>query len=152
MFTDRVPADDETKQIGWWKSTFARIDNAQMLEEHIYIAQSNGTFRCPPKGYTTAFVNPFVGYFSALEPLANDNYTIKYVYTGQGTDDEEIGEVENFPADEFDSDTDFDISSDIQGVEGVKQSDNWYDMQGRKLYNKPNKGVYIHNGQKVIIY
>jgi hypothetical protein len=30
--------------------------------------------------------------------------------------------------------------------------DNWYDLNGRKLQGKPTrKGVYIQNGQKVVV-
>ena len=32
------------------------------------------------------------------------------------------------------------------------QSDNWYDLNGRKLQSAPNrKGIYIHNGKKVVM-
>ncbi len=38
----------------------------------------------------------------------------------------------------------------IRGVKSVEvKSDQWYDLQGRRLPGKPlRKGLYIHNGQK----
>lgn len=146
---------DENKQIGWWKGTFKRIDNAQMTEENIYIAQSTGKFRCPPKGYTTAYVNPFVGYFSALEPLDKDRYTIKYVYTGQGDgdDDDETGIVEDFPADAFDSEFDMDDITDVKSVQGTRykiQDGASYNLSGQKV-TEGYKGIIIKNGKKIVI-
>ena len=149
-----MSAADGNRQIGWWKGTFSRIDNPQMTAENIYIAQSNGTYRCPPKGYTTAYINPFVGYFSALEPLKDDRYTIKYVYTGQGDgDDDETGEVEDFPADEFDSDTDFDDPSGIKemsDVTGRKEDGRRYNLSGQKV-SEYYRGIIIRNGKKIVI-
>lgn len=46
------------------------------------------------------------------------------------------------------------ISTDIDQVTSNKYqvtSDDWYTMDGRKLSGKPNaKGIYIHNGKKVL--
>ena len=43
---------------------------------------------------------------------------------------------------------------DVSGIEGVEtareQSSYYYDLQGRRIIN-PIKGLYIHNGQKVIV-
>jgi hypothetical protein len=41
----------------------------------------------------------------------------------------------------------------IDAIENVTiDNEGWYDMQGRKLQAKPNrKGIYIHNGKKVVV-
>lgn len=41
----------------------------------------------------------------------------------------------------------------IDAIENVTiDNEGWYDLQGRKLQAKPNrKGIYIHNGKKVVI-
>ena len=41
----------------------------------------------------------------------------------------------------------------IDAIENVTiDNEGWYDLQGRKLQAKPNRGgIYIHNGQKVVI-
>ena len=47
-------------------------------------------------------------------------------------------------------------NSNTTGIEEVRSeevnSEKWYDMNGRPLQSKPTKkGLYIHNGQKVVI-
>ena len=49
-------------------------------------------------------------------------------------------------------------NGDVTGIEDVRdmmsdgRGENWYDLNGRKLQQKPTrKGVYLNNGQKVII-
>ena len=41
----------------------------------------------------------------------------------------------------------------IDAIENVTiDNEGWYDLQGRKLQAKPNrKGIYIHNGKKVVV-
>ena len=43
----------------------------------------------------------------------------------------------------------------IEGVRGLMSDDrgeNWYDLNGRRLQSKPSqKGVYLHDGRKVVI-
>ncbi len=141
---------DGSKQIGWWAGTFKRIENDQIFKDNIYIAQKDKTFQYPPKGYTNAFTYPFVAYFSALEPLDFIIAQPKYIHTENGDED---GDVTDFPADEFDSDVDY---GDETGITPVIQTidadgtERYYDLQGRQLSGKPNKGVYIYKGKKVI--
>ena len=43
---------------------------------------------------------------------------------------------------------------DVKGNNGIKEvsDDNWFTPDGRKLNGKPNvKGIYIHNGRKIVI-
>ena len=42
----------------------------------------------------------------------------------------------------------------IDAIENVTiDNEGWYDMQGRKLQSAPNrKGIYIHNGRKVVVH
>jgi hypothetical protein len=43
-------------------------------------------------------------------------------------------------------------TSIIPGIDVDQNSETWYDMNGRRLQGKPaRKGVYIHNGKKVVI-
>ena len=41
----------------------------------------------------------------------------------------------------------------IDAIENVTiDNEGWYDLQGRKLQSAPNrKGIYIHNGKKVVV-
>ena len=50
------------------------------------------------------------------------------------------------------------LNGDTTGIEDVRglmsdgEGENWYDLNGRRLQSKPSqKGVYLHNGHKVII-
>ena len=40
----------------------------------------------------------------------------------------------------------------VNGKSSNGKSDEWYDLQGRKLEGKPTqKGIYINNGKKVVV-
>ena len=141
---------DGTKNIGWWAGTFKRMNNNEMLEEKAYIIQSNGTFRCSAEKYSYMYIYPFRGYFSASEPLDSEIYKMKFIQTENGV---ETGEETDFPADEFDSDCNIEDATGIYTMSDVrsKMEEVYFDLQGRKLSGKPNKGIYIQNGKKIII-
>ena len=142
---------DGTKDVGLWVGTFKRMNNNEMLEEKAYIIQSNGTFRCSAEKYSYMYIYPFRGYFSASEPLDSEIYQMKFIRTENGV---EIGEETDFPADMFDSDGDFDGETGITTLNaerGTLNNDSVYTLDGRKLSGKPNKGIYIQNGKKIII-
>ena len=146
-----MSAADENTQIGEWKGTFKTIDNDEMIAENNYIGQRGRKFQCQLKGKTGSWTSPFVGYFSSLEELGCDVFKMKFVYTEQGAGDE--GEVTDFPADEFDSDFEFDdVETGISTINRHADShDRYYDLQGRQVIGQPSKGVYIKNGKVVIV-
>jgi len=49
------------------------------------------------------------------------------------------------------------FGDDVTGIETMeavrgKMSDDWYDLQGRRLNGKPTRsGIYVNNIQKVVI-
>ena len=52
----------------------------------------------------------------------------------------------------------FEMNGDVTGIEDVRckmsdgRGDNWYDLNGRRLQQKPaQKGVYLNNGRKVVV-
>ena len=142
---------DASKQMGWWCGTFKYLTNEELVDAKAYVIQKNGTFRLYEKLYASRpYVNPFRAYFSALEPIGSV-YQMKFIRTENG---EESGDVTDFPADEFDFDFDLD---DETGIKAIRQLDylqfdnSIYDLQGRQLSSKPNKGIYIQNGKKIII-
>jgi len=144
---------DNTKPIGGWMGTFKRIENDEMIEKNVFVGTGTGKFRCPTKGYKGAFTNPFVGYFTPLEALANDRYIVKYVCTGQADDEE--GEVTDFPSKLYDSDFDFeDDATGIPMVSGSKiqfsGNDEIYNLNGQRV-NTYYRGIVIKNGKKIFI-
>jgi hypothetical protein len=85
-----------------------------------------------------------------MEPLDFIIAQTKYIHTENG---EESGDVADFPADEFDSDGEFGEATGISPVIQTIDADgteHYYDLQGRQLNGKPNKGIYIYKGKKVI--
>jgi hypothetical protein len=141
---------DAIKQVGWWCGTFKRIYRDELLEKNAYIPQYDGKFKPAHKEDGNIFLGAFCPYFSALEPLGIEEFQVKYIHTENG---EEIGDVTDFPADEFD--IDFGIENEM-GIETIGQSgklqfdNSIYDLQGRRV-SQPTKGLYIVNGKKVVI-
>ena len=145
-----VKNTDRTKELGYWCANFRKLTNEELVEHKAYVIQKNGTFELFEKIYASRpYVNPFRAYFSAIEPIGSV-YKIKFIQTENG---EETGEETDFPADEFDSDCDIDEATGIHTMsEGrSKKEEVYFDLQGRKLSGKPNKGLYIQNGKKIII-
>ena len=139
---------DATKQMGWWTTSFKTLDNDRLIEENAYILQKDGMIKCVSKKYSNVTFIPFRSYFSALEPLTVKDFFVRYIPTENGV---EPGNVIDFPADEFDSDGDLSDEKDILSVPlDIQYDSHYYDLQGRPLNNKPNKGVYIHHGRKYI--
>ena len=142
---------DASKEMGWWCGTFKRLENEELVEHKAYVIQKNGTFRLFERVYASRpYVSPFRAYFSALEPIGSV-YQLKFIRTENG---EEVGDVTDFPADLFDSDFDLDGETGITTLNverGTLNDDSWYTLDGRKLSGKPNKGIYIRNGKKIII-
>jgi len=142
---------DHGKQIGWWKGTFKKIDNDGAIAENAHIIQNDGMFKRITKKYPHVYVNPYRGYFSTIETLAFADFFTKYKHTEDGMEE---GDETDFPADEYDVDFVFGdetgLSSIIQTIDSDGTS-HYYDLQGRQLNGKLNKGVYIKNGKKILI-
>ena len=72
-----------------------------------------------------------------------DTSTTIYTLTSQVEDLKKIYKGEVLPLEEY-----------IDGIEQVKlrqPSSISFDLQGRRLNDKPSKGIYIQNGKKVVI-
>ena len=145
---------DASKEMGWWNATFKKLTNEELVENKAYVIQKNGTFELFEKLYASRpYVNPFRAYFSALEPIGSV-YQMKFIRTENG---EEVGDVTDFPADEFYSDSDIDDATGISltpapSPTGEGRSGAWHDLQGRQLSGKPSApGVYVKDGQKIIV-
>ena len=145
-----VKNTDRTKELGYWCANFRKLTNEELVEHKAYVIQKNGTFRLYEKIYDSRpYVNPYRAYFSAMEPIGSV-YQTKFIRTENG---EETGDVIDFPADDFDFDFDIEDATGIHTMSDVrsKMEEVYYDLQGRKLSGKPNKGLYIQNGKKIII-
>lgn len=151
----KVLTVDESKSVGRWAGTFKRINAEEGIKLNAYGMRDDGTFqryRDDYKGYETRYIPMFRGYFEMIEPTGVNGYIIKYLHTENGA---ESGNETDFPTDDYEGyadipDDETAIRPVIQTIDGDGTS-HYYDLQGRPLNGKPNKGVYIQNGKKIII-
>ena len=109
------------------RGTFEGIDNATATELGAYILQSNGNWypvSNATEEYKKAVILPFRAYLLPSARNANPSIPMEL----ENTDG--IDTIETIDAD---------------GTE------HYYDLQGRELPGKPERGIYIHNGKKVVV-
>ena len=152
----------ETKkvEVGTWNGTFDTV-NGSGVE---YALRDNGQWMCMASPY---FINPFRSYVRA-----NDNSWLMYFRQNPDTydysqlnqarsiatrfyseDSDGIGEVAEisgllYVGDVFGNGT-TDITPTIHTIDN-DGTHNYFDLQGRRLNGKPEKGIYIENGKKYI--
>jgi hypothetical protein len=108
--------------------TFDAIDNETAAERGAYILQSDGDWH--PVANSTeaekaATILPFRAYLLPSSHHANDRISM--------------------------------MLEDVTGIDTIETIDNdgthrYYDLNGRELPGKPEKGIYIHNGKKFITH
>ncbi len=145
--------------IGSWRGTFARIDNEEAALKNAFTLNSNGKWyriRSDESRYRNAWVGAFRAYYMPFETPIRNNYSSVFKHWVAGEPEDAIIP---FPSDLFTADTDFSkyddegtgITSPKSSSEG-KNFDVWFTLDGRRLSEKPHaKGLYIHNGNKIII-
>ena len=112
-------------------------------DRHILYLQGNNTLYYPNAPMN---INPFRAYFN-LHGLISDDTSDPYDSDGSSANLRAIMLVNN---DEGDPTGILEIVNG-QMVNG-NFSDGWYDLSGRRLNGKPSApGIYINNGQKLII-
>lgn len=110
------------------KGTTTTIPNSTLYDANkpTYILQSDGKWHKVPENQPKAYIGPFRTYFKATSASATRalNMTLE---------DSEATAVDTVIR-----------TIDVDGTE------HYYDMNGRLLSGKPQKGMYIHNGKKYI--
>jgi hypothetical protein len=102
------------------------------------------------ESHRTAYIPQFRGYFVPLQYQGSDDYDTKFMYIPAG-EDEVNPDWEKLP-DLFAGDIN-DVGTGIKPVIHTIDSDGthlYYDLSGRKLSRKPQRGIYIDNGKKRI--
>jgi hypothetical protein len=109
-----------------FKGTTVEIPNSSLYDANkpAYLLQSDGKWHKAPQNNEKAYVGPFRAYFQATS--SNARVLDMVLEDGETTDIQQIRTV------------------DADGTE------HYYDMNGRQLNGKPQKGMYIHNGKKYI--
>ena len=108
------------------KGTTTTIPNSTLYDANkpAYILQSDGKWHKVPQNQPKAYIGPFRAYFQATS--SNARVLDMVLEDGETTDILQIRTI------------------DADGTE------HYYDMNGRLLSGKPQKGMYIHNGKKYI--
>ena len=109
-----------------FKGTTVEIPNSSLYNATYptYILQSDGKWHKVPQNQPKAYIGPFRAYFQATS--GNARILDMVLEDGEATDIQQIRTI------------------DADGTE------HYYDMNGRQLNGKPQKGMYIHNGKKYI--
>jgi len=124
------PTSDPAAISGFmFKGTTVEIPNSSLYDTNkpAYLLQSDGKWHKVPQNQPKAYIGPFRAYFQATSANATTralNMTIE---------DSETTAVDAVIR-----------TIDADGTE------HYYDMNGRLLSGKPQKGMYIHNGKKYI--
>ena len=110
------------------KGTTTTIPNSSLYDVNkpTYILQSDGKWHKVPEHQPKAYIGPFRAYFQAT--------------TNSGA------RALNMVIDDGEATT---IDAVIRTID-ADGTEHYYDMNGRQLNGKPQKGMYIHNGKKYI--
>lgn len=110
-----------------FKGTLVKIPNAQLYDadKPTYILQSDGKWHQVPSGVEAAYVGAYRAYFQATAKSGARSISMAF-------DEESTTAVQRIH------------TIDADGTE------RYYDLNGRLLPGKPQKGVYIMNGKKYV--
>lgn len=112
-----------------FKGSLVKIPNATLYDAQkpTYLLQTDGCWHQVPKDQSDAFVGPYRAYFQAA---SNSNFAKELRVSFK----------------ELDSPTGVDTIIRTLDSDG---SERYYDINGRRLNGKPQRGLYIHNGKKI---
>ena len=110
-----------------FKGTYVTIPNETLYNENLpaYILQSDGNWHKVPYGEPKAYVGPFRAYFRAKSTSA-----ARALYTSFG-DGDKTG-----------------INQTVVHTIDHDGTEHYYDLNGRRLSDKPQHGLYIYKGKK----
>lgn len=141
-------------QVGWWRGTFAGINNDEGSARHVFGLYADGKWkviRNDTEDYRNGYIPTFRAFYEPLEHQGNWVYDSKFVLSlpgdGLGTN------VGDFPSDTYQGDLpdSYGNTSTVQPVIHIIDRDGtsqYFDLQGRLLDGPPARGTYIHNGKK----
>ena len=143
-------------QVGWWQGTFRTISNDEGSERHVFgmYGANWKIIRNDTETYRKGYIPAFRAFYEPSEFIGNWVYSSKYIYIENGENDDLT--MQDFPADTYDSDLPDYGDDDPSAIRPVIHTidrdgtDRYFDLQGRPLNGKPDKGVYIYKGKKVI--
>ena len=143
----------EAEEVGKWRGTLKKRTNDDCTAQPTYSMDRNmyRYYRNDRPEYRAAWLASFRAAFFAFEPLGRNAYDMTFKQYVAGDDDDPIV---NFPTNDYAPDADFSgYDDETEIILHTIDSDGthrYFDLQGRQLQNRPTKGVYIDNGNKVI--
>ena len=160
-YKDFTAINPEGTTVGQWKGTFQKIYDYEAEPLNLYGMQNDGRWLpytvSPDHGRGWSWIGNFRAYFQPDASQGNmGRRTFKPMFMLSIAGDE-IEEVEEFPAVVFDEEffTEeyaTEINHVIPDTDADEESEHhYYDLQGRRLHDKPAKGLYIDNGKKIFI-
>ena len=127
-------SDDYVTFIGTYNSTDIYADPATNL----YLGANNKLYYPWGEGVTTFYIGSFRAYF--------------HLGNGLTCGEPAKGKIRGFNLNFGDEEETTGIISTTDFTDYTNKTGAWYDMQGRKLSGQPTqKGLYIHNGKKIVI-
>ena len=161
--------DDQYTPVGKWHANFQHITDAQADEMNIYCMRDDGTwarFQSSEGSEEKYSLAAYRGYFEAdaqaearmraaakrAAALPGTYKTMLQAIEYQGTT---AGDNVNYDIMEYEGNIPF-IDTTPTGIQptiitiDTDGTSRYFDLQGRLLNGKPEKGVYINNGKKII--
>ena len=160
-YKDFTAINPEGTTVGQWKGTFQKIYDYEAEPLNLYGMQNDGRWLpytvSPDHGRGWSWIGNFRAYFQPDASQGNmGRRTFKPMFMLSIAGDE-TEEVEEFPAVVFDEEffTEeyaTEINHVIPDTDADEKTEHrYYDLQGRRLHDKPAKGLYIDNGKKIFI-
>ena len=160
--------DDKLTPVGKWQANFHSISDVEADNMNIYGLRDDGTWArfLSEGGVEQHTLSAFRGYFEA-EDSGESNAaarirpaTLPEIYkTMFQTSDQQgtsTGEIVNYDNLDYEANipyinsTNTGIQPTIRTIDG-DGTNRYFDLQGRLLKGKPDRGLYIENGKKVLI-
>ncbi len=155
--------NDNLMKVGQWAGNFSSISATEADDKNMYCLLEDGSWaRFTSEDNADAKLNAFRGFYLADAPSsapANraqadpDSNVFRTLFTNAGVvnvGDSNVHDALNIL---FDGDIPTPTATGIQPVIQTIEADGtsrYFDLQGRLLNGKPEKGMYIENGKKVI--
>ena len=139
--------------IGTWRGTFQTINNEEASAMAIYGNFGKGHMKIvcsDSEEERTGYIPTFRAFYEPKnhQSIGSKDFVIVIIPSLAGDLDEY--EKQPFPAEVFVEDVVTGIDSPIIQVNEFNGSNRYFDLQGRQLSGKLNKGIYIKNGKKYI--
>jgi hypothetical protein len=148
--------------VGEFRGVLSFLTNDEAVNNHAYVIQSTGNWHRianQTEKQKKLQVWPFRAYFSRTDGFVRNRYFTNYQAGSSNVRQRAALEddgITDFPADAYYSDIDFEVEDDATAIRptihtiDLDGTERIYDLNGRPLNSKPNKGVYIKNGKKFI--